>query len=703
LTDTPATEHGHASLERLFKPRSIALVGATDRSIWSVSAFDNLSRFGFGGRIHLINPKGGVIHGSVAAPSCAAVGEQIDAALVMVPESVLLDTFDDLEKAGIAGAVILSSGFAEVGPSGAARQRELAARAQKAGIRLIGPNCLGFANFVANTPLWSTPLRRPMPNASLAIVSQSGALAGQLEQFAFQQRIALTHIVSTGNEADVTVADVIEYLVAQPEPRAIALFLETVRDPGRFIAAASAARAKGKPITVLKVGSSEAAAQAAQAHTGSLVGNDAVFSAVCKRFGISRVHSLEELIVTADLFSHLQGIEGGGLALAAMSGGLCEIAIDQSEQLGLPLASLASQTKTKLRKILPPLATPANPLDVTGAAMLEPELLVESIATLAKDPAVGVVAFVFDIPLQEDKRGAARNFIKHVSSGFATTDKPCLLLSHAFSSMSKEGRALANEYNIVYCGGGVHLTLAALATMFRRRNTREPLSTIPGPRAATARRPDSERAVLDHLAAHGVTVIPGSIAKSAAEAAAAASRVGGPVVLKIASADIQHKTEVGGVVLNVVGDDAVTAAHDALIARVSQAKPDAKIDGVIVSPMRKHGVELFVGTLLDPQWGPVIAVGIGGIWVEVLKDTSLRLLPVSEADALEMLGELRGSALLNGFRGAPAVDRAAVARAIAHIGNAALALGPDLVALEVNPLLASPQGIEALDGLTVWK
>jgi acyl-CoA synthetase (NDP forming) len=703
LTDTPAVEGGAASLDRFLKPSSIALVGATDRSIWSVSAFDNLSRFGFGGKVHLINPKGGVIHGSAAATSCAAVGEQIDAALLMVPESALLDTFDDLKKAGIAGAVVLSSGFAEVGAEGAHKQRELAGKAKSAGIRLIGPNCLGFANFIANTPLWTTPLRRPMPNGSLAIVSQSGALANQLSQFAYQQRIALTHMISTGNEADVTVADAIEYLVAQPEPRAIALFLETVRDPIAFMAAANAARDKGKFIVVLKVGSSEAAAKAAQAHTGSLVGNDGIFSALCKQLGISRVNSLEELVVTADLFSMLGSIERGGLVLAAMSGGLCEIATDQTEELGLPLASLASETTAELRKTLPPLATPGNPLDVTGAAMLEPQLITQSIAAVAKDPAVGAVGFVFDIPLQEDKRGAARNFIKHVSAGFAATDKPCLLLSHTFSMVSREGRALADEYDIAYSGGGVHLTLTALAHVFRQRNHRRMLSPIPAPVAATFPRPDSERAVLDHLATHGVQVIPGSIAKSAAEAAAAARLFGGPVVLKIASADIQHKTEVGGVALNLVGDDAIRAAYDTLIARVASANPRAKIDGVIVSPMRKHGVELFVGTLLDPQWGPAIAVGIGGIWVEVLKDTSLRLLPLSEADALEMLGELRGGALLNGFRGAPAVDRAAVARAIVAIGNAAIALGPDLVALEVNPLLASPHGIEALDGLTVWK
>jgi enoyl-CoA hydratase/carnithine racemase/succinyl-CoA synthetase alpha subunit len=253
-------------LARLFQPRSIVLVGATDRSFWSVSAFDNLKRFEYPGRIHLVNPKGGTVHGLAAATGCAAVGEPIDSALLMVPEAALPDTFEDLRAAGIAGAVILSSGFAEIGAEGAARQQALAAQARAAGIRLIGPNCLGFANFVARTPLWTTPLRRPMPNASLAIVSQSGALAGQLEQFAYQQRIALTHMVSTGNEADLTVADAIDYLAGQPEPRAIALFLESVRDPAQFIAATEAARNAGKPVVVLKVGSSEAAAKAAGAH-----------------------------------------------------------------------------------------------------------------------------------------------------------------------------------------------------------------------------------------------------------------------------------------------------------------------------------------------------------------------------------------------------------------------------------------------------
>lgn len=699
MTEPPGTRR---SLERLFRPQSIALVGATDRSIWSVSAFDNLVRAGFSGKIHLVNPKGGVIHGRPAVTSCAAVGEQIDAALLMVPEAGLLDTLQDLHVAQVSGAVILSSGFAELGAEGAARQAELSCRATALGIRLIGPNCLGFANFLTNTPLWTTPLRRPMPNPALAIVSQSGALAGQLEQFAYQQRIALTHMVSTGNEADITVADVIEYLATQPEPRAIAVFLESVRNPERFIAAARVAREAGKALVVLKVGTSEAAANAAQAHTGSIVGNDRVFNAVCRKHGIARVDSLEELIITADLLSRVGKLPPrGGLALLAMSGGLCEIATDRSDALGLPIAELTPETKAALRQTLPPLATPANPLDITGAAMLQPELITESIRAIAQDPNVGLVAYVFDVPMKEDPRGASRNFIKHVAAGFAAAGKPGLLMSHTLVTVTGEGRALVDEYNVVYSGAGTNLGLAAIAHLFDQRRHRS--SADPVVATKTNTRPTAERAVLDHLAAHGVNVIPAVLASSASHAAEAADQMAGPVVLKIASADIAHKTEVGGVILNVSGPDAARAAFNTIMQRATAAKPDAKIDGVVVSPMRKSGVELFVGTLSDPQWGPAIAFGLGGVFVEVLEDTSLRLLPIDANDALDMLNELRGSTLLNGFRGAPAVDRTAVARAIVAIGNAALALGPDLVALEVNPLLASADCVEALDGLAIWE
>jgi acetate---CoA ligase (ADP-forming) len=691
------------SLGRLFRPRSIALVGASERSIWSLTAHDNLVRFGFTGRIIPVNPKGGTIHGRPAVTSCREAGEQIDAALMMIPEAGLLDAFDDLREAGVGGAVVLSSGFAETGAAGAAQQAALAAAARKAGIRLLGPNCLGFANFIDSTPMWTMPLRRATPNPTLALVSQSGSIAGQLEQFSYQQRISFTHMVSTGNESDIDVADVVDFFVANSPARVIAIFLEAVRDPGHFAKAVAAAQAAGKPIVVLKVGASETAAKAAQTHTGSLVGNDRVFDALCKRLGMTRVHSLEELIITADIFGRLGPIERPGLALIAQSGGVCEIATDQAEAEGMPLPVLTPTTLTALQESLPPYATPSNPLDVTGAVMLEPQLIVESIATLSEDPNVGLVGYIFDSPLKDDQRGTSRNFMKSIGEGMKASKKPAIMFSHAFTSVNADARALADDFEIIYSGGGLRHVLAAIVRLFRwsSRPSHNEIraATVP----LTGTRPATEREILQHLARFGVAVIPSAIAASAEEAVAAARTMQGPVVLKIASADIPHKTEVGGVALNLSGDDAVGGAYRTILRSVTAARPEARIDGVIISPMRPDGVELFVGMTRDPQWGPAIAVGLGGVFVEVFKDSSLRLLPVSEKEALDMLDELRGKVLLDGFRGAPVVDRAAIAKAIVAIGNAALALGPELVALEVNPLLAWGEGVEALDGLTEWK
>jgi acetate---CoA ligase (ADP-forming) len=707
MDDAPSIPATHSAeplrslLDRFIRPRTIALVGATERSIWSVAAHDNLVRFGFAGRIIPVNPKGGVIHGLPAATSCAAAGESIDAALLMVPATALLETIEDLRSAGVAGAVLLSSGFAEMGSAGAAQQAGLAQAARKSGIRLLGPNCLGFVNYVDGTPMWTTPLRRPTPGPTFALVSQSGALAAHLEQSAHQQSIGLTHIISTGNEADIDVADAIDYLAANSPARAIALFLETVRHPARFAKAVAYADSVGKPVVVLKVGSSEAAAQAAQAHTGSLVGNDRVFDALCRQLGMTRVRSLEELVVTADLFARL-GPVAPGLGLIAMSGGLGEIATDQAECEGTRIPRLASSTMAALRETLPAFATPNNPLDLTGAAMLEPDLITRAMGVTSRDPEIGLIAYVFDPPVRKDKLGFAEGFMRAIGAGVKASSKPSLMLSATFSPVSRETRALAEDNGIIYSGGGLRHVLRAIGQLCRwsarRGRANIPLATV----SPANTQPRTEREVLNHLAAFGLDVIPGAVAGSADEAVVAARKIGGPVVLKIASPNILHKTEVGGVALKLVGEDAVRAAHDALRGRVAAARPDARIDGVIVSPMRMGGVELFVGTMRDPQYGAAIAVGLGGVFVEVLKDTSLRLLPVTEQDALEMLDELRGRAILDGFRGAPAVNRQAVAKAIVAIGNAALALAPNLVSLEVNPLLSWNDQVEALDGVTVW-
>jgi acyl-CoA synthetase (NDP forming) len=690
-------------LDRFFRPRSVALVGASERSIWSTAAHDNLVRAGYDGKIHAVNRNGGVVHGIAAAARCAEIGESVDAALLMVPESALLETIADLQSIDVAGAVILSAGFAELGEQGRLHQLAIAEAARAAGVRLLGPNCLGFVNFVDRVPLWTVPQRRGLANPTIAVVSQSGALASHLEQFAFQQRIGLTHLISTGNEADITIAEAVDYVVARSDAKSIALFLESVRDRDAFIGAVTRAHAAGKAIVLLKVGASEAAARAAQAHTGSLVGNDRVFNAMCRSVGALRVGSLEELVITADLIARVGPVTGDGPGMIAMSGGLCEVAIDQAEADNIAIPTLAAATLMGLREKLPAFATPNNPLDLTGAAMTQPDLIVAACAELAKDPKVGMLSFAFDVPARDDKRGVARRFIEAIAEGYRLSGKPGLTVSPTFTSVSEEARTLADAAGMPYSAGGLANGLTAMGHLFRWSKFRRSTAPDAAPATLTDDRPTDERAVLEHLAAYGVPVIPGFIAGSADAAITIARRFGSPVALKVASPDIAHKTEVGGVALRVDGDAAVRAAYDRVLRQVQVARPDARIDGVIVSPMRPAGIELLVGTTKDAQWGPAIAVGLGGIFVEILKDTSVRLLPVSESQALEMLEELRGRALFDGFRGAPPVDRARLARTIAAIGNAALALGPELVSLEVNPVLAFADQIEALDGLAVWE
>ena len=693
------------TLERMLRPKSIALVGATERSVWSNSAYENLQRFKYQGSLHLVNRSGGTVYGIAAHASLREINEGVDVALLMVPETAIPDTLADLRLARAAGAVILSSGFAEAGAEGRARQQHLTQLARETGIRLLGPNCLGFVNFVDAIPMWTIAARRQPENAMLAIVSQSGATASQIATFAHQQRVGLTYMVSTGNEADINIGEIIDYLVDEPRTRVIGLFLESVRNPQQFAAAARRAQLAGKAIVALKVGSNPTTAKAAQAHTGALVGDDRAFSAACRHFGVVRVDSVEDLVTTSEMIGRIGLLSRDGIGLVAMSGGMCEIAADHAMSYGAVLPPLALSTETALREVLPHFATAHNPLDITGAAMLEPVLLTRALKVLRSDEGLGAVACLFDAPIGIEAVPWVGKVVGHIAAGFSGNGAHGVLLSHTIAGVSKAGAALMDEHGVAYSGAGLHHGLKALGKLAEWskmcRTTRSPVDEAP---EALIPRPllGTERSILDYLAARGVDVIPATLVRSEVEASAAALDFGGPIVLKIASAQIPHKSDVGGVVLNIDGQPAALSAYRQILERVSQLCPDATIDGVIVSPMRYGRVELFVGVIRDPQWGPLIAVGLGGVWIEALQDTSLRMLPVSEGDVLEMLLELRASKLLDGFRGAPSVDRAAVARTVVRIGNSALALGPDLLSMEINPLSVSGSTVEALDALVVW-
>lgn len=698
--------HAADAVTALLRPRAIAIVGASDRSRWSASVTDNLARGGFPGHVHLVNRRGGMAHGRQTATDCQAVGEAIDVGIVMVPAQGMLEAIDDLGAAGARAAVLLSSGFAETGAAGAALQAQLAARAQACNLRLMGPNSLGFINFTDRVHAWTTPVRAPSRAAGVAIVSQSGATAYFLAELAWQQDVGLSVVAATGNEADLDAASFLDYLVDDPHTRAIALFIETVRQPARFLAAARRAFDAGKPVVVLKVGSSEATSQAAVAHTGALVGDDAVFDGICRQFGIIRVRSIEELLATADIAGRLGVLNAGGLAIISNSGGICEIAADSAEQKGVRVPPLAADVAARVAALMPGFGTPHNPLDLTGA--VEPDKCGAIVRQMAGQAGIAaVLCVVYPIPTgSEEESERLTQVHRHLSAALNESPVPGLLTCYTHSRVNDHARAIIERIGAPYCAFGLDRVLGALAGLYwwsalKRAALAVPAACTPDAVDAAEFPAAGERAALAYLAGHGVPVVPATLARDEATAVAAARAFGGAVVLKIAAADIAHKSDIGGVELKLAGDAQVAAAFRRILEAAHRHQPGAAIDGVLVSPMRERGIELMVGMARDPVWGPVLAVGLGGIWVETLKDVALRVLPVDAAGVRGMLAELRGAPLLAGQRGIPAADLAAVAETIARIAVAAQSLGPQLEALDVNPLWVRGAAVEALDALFV--
>ncbi len=702
-----AGEHNDAAaVAALLNPGSIALIGASDRSRWSVLADENLARGGFRGAVHLINPRGAVAHGRQVATSCRALGAQVDVGLVMTPAAAVADAIADLAAAGAHSAIVLTSGFAETGAEGEQLQARVRDVAAEHHIRLLGPNCLGLINFVDKAYAWTTPVKAPSKSTGVAIVSQSGATAYFMSTLAYQQDVGLSYVVSTGNEIDLDATSFIEFLLEDAATRAIALFAETFRSPARFRRAAERALAVGKPLVVLKIGASEVTAKSALAHTGSLVGDDRVFDGLCEQFGVIRVRSMEELLATADVAGRTGVLRAGGLCVMTNSGGVAEIAADTAHLRNVALPPVSATTAAALVATLPAFATPHNPLDVTGA--VTPEQCEGALRALgAQADYAAILCPFYEIPASPAEMTERLTQSYHyLSRGMAAAPVPGLVVSYTNAAVTPHAREVVAQTGINYLACGLDRALAGLAGAFwwsqRQRDHAGRTVVLAGTRAVTEERPRSEREALDFLSRQGVPVVPATLATDAAQAIDAARALGGPVVLKVASAEIAHKSDIGGVLLNVQGDAAVRAAYDQVMAAARAHFPQAAIEGVIVAPMRERGIELFVGFTRDAQWGPVLAVGFGGVWVEIMQDVALRLLPVDAGEVKRMLNGLRGAKLLGGQRGIPAANLDAVAAAIVRIGEAIACLGPDLQELDVNPLWVRADAVEALDALFVW-
>lgn len=698
-----AAASGH-HLQTLFAPRSIAVVGATEKSPWTGFISKNFNDFAYPGKVFAINRGGVDVLGMKGFPSCVSVGEPIDVAFITVPQGAVLDALADAAAAGVRNAVILTAGYGEAGPEGIALQDELLARTREWGMNIWGPNSLGFNNVSARKPISAIPALLPLLDPSIAIVSQSGATASELNEFAHSQNIGASFVAATGNEAQLTLADVIDYLVDHDDTRAIAIFAESIRDPARFEQAATRARACKKPIVILKIGRSDLATEVAKAHTGSLAGNDKVFDAVCERLGIIRVYSTEDLIVTAGLLAATGPLPAPGLEFISISGGACTLVADGAEEAGALVPPHPPEIAAALADAMPGFGSTLNPLDVTGAVVRDTGLLERVIPIAASSPDVGLIVVNISVPVVEGQ-AVLPTALSAIGRAVKAIEKPAIMVLTTSKALTDVTRAAIAEHGLPHIVCGIDAMLRAVgkaAWWSRQLSLSPPALLLEQERPLGTTRPvlDTERAVLDYLSGRSIPVIPARVVTNRAEAEAVGLE--GPLVMKILSRDIAHKTEAGGVRLNVSREE-VGEAFDSIRAAVSAARPDARIDGVIVSPMRGGGVELLVGVTRDPVWGPTITVGFGGILVELVADVAIAPLPVTPDQVRAMLDRLRGVRLLNGFRNIPPADLGRLAGIIARIGDEAIRLGPDLESLEINPILVRGTEIEALDGLVSWK
>jgi acyl-CoA synthetase (NDP forming) len=698
-------------LAEFFAPRSLALVGASDTSGWARFIVAASNATGYSGPLLPVHPVHPTVFGRPAVPSLRDLPEPPDLAFILAPTSAVMGVLDDAAAAGTRNVVVLASGYREAGQAGRTLEDELVARAAEHGIALLGPNCLGFLNTAAKAAPFALTVPLPLTAGPVGIALQSGALSSALLSFARSQAIGVSTVASLGNEAMITTADVLDYLVEDEQTKVVCLFLEEIGDPEAFSAAAVRADQAGKPIVALKVGASQAGQQAALAHTGAVAGDDAVVDAALRQLNIIRVTSIEELLTTAALLGYNEVPRGRRMGVLTASGGACDIIADRASAEGIEIPAFAPETTAAIAAHLPSFAAARNPLDVTGYvlanARTSPLTAIDHALDAAlADPGLDFVIFTgFTVPevrpADDVLAGLLESRVGWLAERVRSAPIPAIPLSLTCVDIGAYPRQLLGGHD-VHLVSGMDLGVRAIGNALRWQEGRGTVRRLAGRGGGVAGMPGtaavatawSEERARELLAAAGVPVVPGHVARSADEAVAAADVVGRPVAIKICSAEITHKSDVGGVALGLSTDAEIRAAWE----RVTAVGPADS--AVLVTAMRTGGVEVLAGVTVDPAFGPVLAVGLGGVFVEVLRDVSLRVLPAGADEVARMLGELRGLPLLTGARGAVPADLGALAKVISDVGELAGSVA-GLQALEVNPLWVRGDQIEALDVLIV--
>lgn len=690
------------NLEPLFAPKSVAVIGASIRP-GSVgrAVFTNILLNEYTGTVYPVNPNYHSITGVKAYSSVLDLPEPIDMAVVVVPSTIVPNVVEDCGKKGVKSLVVVSAGFKEIGGDGVQLENQVAALAAKYSIRMIGPNCLGIINSDPAVRLNASFASGMPAEGSIAFASQSGALGEAVIDYAKGESIGFSKFISLGNKADINENDVLEYLQADPQTKVILLYLEDIVDGRRFVDTVSRVT-ETKPVIAVKAGVSPEGAKAASSHTGALAGSDEAYNAILKQSGVIRVESIIDLFDYARAFAKQPAPKGNRVAIITNGGGPGIMATDASVRYGLQIAQLSEATKTEIREGLPKEASVNNPVDLVGDAQSDRYEL--AIQASLKDENVDCAPILLTPQAMVDLKEVAETIVR-VGPRSGKTILVSILgltdITPAVQVLESNGiphyvfpesavRALAATYEY-------ERWVQRPRTQFKHfqvdaEKAREIISAAK--RTGLTNLPQDD--ALRILSLYGLPVIKTESATTKPEAIAAGRKIGFPAAMKIISPDVVHKIDVGGVKLDLNSEEDVSKAFDEIVQNVKTQVPNARIEGVLLQEYLMGGTETILGVHRDPKFGPLLMFGMGGIYVEVYHDVSFRLAPIRELSATNMVNEIRGSRILQGFRGQPPRDTKAIAECLLRLSQLSVEL-PEVAELDVNPLVAIDNGCRALD------
>ncbi|MGB9897151.1 acetate--CoA ligase family protein [Thermanaerothrix sp.] len=688
-----------SSLRPFFAPKGVALIGASDNpSKLGHGILRNMVSYGYQGAVYPVNPKSTRILGLTCYPDIRQVPDPVDLAVIIIPAPLVPEALEACGERGIRAAIIISGGFKEVGPEGAALEKLCLEIVRKHHMRLIGPNCVGTLNLY--TGLNTTFIQGVPARGGISFVSQSGAVGGGVIDYLRNKGVGFSAFASLGNEADVTETDLIEYFAVDPNTRVITAYVESIRDGQRFLHVAREVT-RYKPIVMLKAGRTEAGARAVSSHTGSLAGANEAYHAAFVQSGVIEAQTVAELFEIAVALDTQPLPQGRRIALITNAGGPAALASDSLAAHGLTLATLSATTRQTLREHLNPAAQVDNPVDMLGGA--EPQDYAFALTHTLQDPNVDAV---FTILVPQALVNPAEVAQRIVQTAQAQADKPVLACFMGEYSVGQAREVLHHGRIPMYTfpeSAGYVLEAMANYAQWRQKSLLTPQRPQDCQPQEVERllKAQGERLVWGEfetrpiLDAYGIPLIPGDLARSSQEAVQIAERLGYPVVLKIVSPHILHKSDVGGIRLNLNNAEDVRAAFSEMMAHIRARLPQAELVGALVEPMAPQGYEVIIGMRRDPNFGPLMMFGLGGIYVELFRDVSFRIAPLTRGDALQMINETHAGRLLAGFRGQPEADLDALVDILLRFSHLAVDF-PALQEAEINPLLVRPKGQGAL-------